>query len=152
MWTNLAAIAASVLVGILIGGQWPGRDAGSVLLRATSHGLLAAGQLEAALTGDVSGTAVRDGIRVIFTVPARDGGYCRSFTAQGTAGIACRDEAGWLVRSTGTLPVSGGGEIRRAASALPTVLLEEIDEISAGEPLDPGSEAALIARRWRPAD
>ena len=139
MWANLAAIAASLLIGVLIGGQWPGRDGGDVLLRATPEGLFAAGQLEAALTGDVSGAAGRDGIEMMFTFPTADGGYCRSFTASGTAGIACRDATGWQVRSTGALP-------------LPAGLLEEIDRLSAGDPLDPGREAELIARGWRRAD
>jgi hypothetical protein len=152
IWSNLAAIAASVLIGVLIGGQWPGRDAGDALLRSTPEGLMAAGQLEAALTRDVSGIAGSDGIRVMFTFASVNDGYCRSFTASGMAGIACRDDDVWQVRTTGSLPVAGGGEIRTAASALPLALLQEIDRMSAGDPLGPDGEAELIARGWRPAD
>lgn len=152
MWANMAAIAASLLIGVLIGGQWPGRDGGDVLLRPTPDGLFAAGQLEAALTGDVSGARGSDGIEMILTFPTADGSYCRSFTASGTAGIACREDAGWQVRSTGSLDASGGGEIRTAGSALPASLLEEIDRLSIGDPLDTGGEAELIARDWRPAN
>tara|TARA_R110002072_G_scaffold54067_3_gene142078 strand:- start:4503 stop:5249 length:747 start_codon:yes stop_codon:yes gene_type:complete len=152
VWMNLAAMAASLLIGVLIGGQWPGRDAGDGLLRPTPDGLFAAGQLEAALTGDVSGADDPNGIRIMFTFPTIDGGYCRSFTASGTAGIACLDDAGWQVRSTGALPVSDGGVIRTAGTALPVALLEEIDRISVGDPLDPSGEAALIERDWRAGD
>ncbi|WP_339743370.1 hypothetical protein [uncultured Maricaulis sp.] len=152
VWTNLTAIAASLLIGALVGSQWLGRDSSAVLLQPTPDGLFAAGPLEAALTGDASGTTGRDGIRMILTFPATDGSYCRSFTTSGVAGIACRDDAGWQVRSTGSLPVSSGGEIRTAGSTFPAVLLEEIDRISAGDPLDSSGEAELIARGWRPAD
>lgn len=152
VWTNVTAIAASLLVGVLIGSQWLGREGTAVLLQPTPDGLFAAGQLEAALTGDVSGATGRNGIRMILTFPAADGSYCRSFTTSGVAGIACRDNVGWQVRSTASLTGPGGGEIRTAGSTFPAALLDEIDRISAGDPLDPSGEAELIAGGWHPVD
>jgi hypothetical protein len=149
-WPTWAALAATLLVGVLAGGVWldGGKgDAGFVSADAGGR-LTARGELAGALSRQLAseatpGSAVRIGV----SFATRDGGYCRSFTVGAKAGLACRDGEAWRV------PVlketaAAAGEYRQAASA-PQAVLEAIDERIAGTTLDAAAERAARERGWK---
>jgi len=85
-------------------------------------------------------------IRVALSFRARDGAYCRSFTATHLDGVACRTAAGWTLRYAAPGTASGGdyaqaGSDPAQASAVAAMI--------AGEPLDASAERAARERGWR---
>ena len=84
---------------------------------------------------------------------AADGGFCRTFTlrqAQAVAGLACHEDGGWRVRiaaeSRSAAPVSG---YQTAADETPAPVLETMDQLIRGEPLDGAAEARARAAGWK---
>lgn len=80
-----------------------------------------------------------------------EGRVCRSFvqrTGPGIAGLACRDDGRW------TLPVlsragDAGGELRQAASGIPTEVQAAIDARLQGDAFDAETERAARDAGWR---
>ena len=151
-WADLGGIAASVLLGTLLGYQFLPPAAGP----AVDGSLLAQGSLAQALDQQLSGQssgAVTPGLSFV----ASGGGYCRSFTTQGggtsSAGLACRDGDHWRLQQMQALPTepaSAAPEYRQAATALPPALLQSIDELRQGDILDAAAEAQARAGGWKP--
>ncbi|OJV33175.1 MULTISPECIES: hypothetical protein [unclassified Sphingomonas] len=138
-WAMPGAIAASLLVGLMIGhGMNGGAGVGdSPEALALSRPIATA--LDRQLSGE-SGT-----VRVALSFRNRDGDLCRSFAAAHLSGVACRAGDGWQLRygSPNTAPdgayrMAGGdaGEMRFVQSVI------------AGEPLDRAGEMAARAKQW----
>lgn len=154
-WPTWAALAATVVVGVLAGGVWldGGKDDGAKgvgsLVSADAGGRLTArGELAGALSRQLAseaapGSAVRIGV----SFASRDGGYCRSFSVGARAGLACRDGESWRVPVL-TDTAAAAGEYRQAASA-PQAVLEAIDERIAGTTLDAAAERAAREHGWK---
>lgn len=114
--------------------------------------------LETAASGEATAA-----IRPLLTFRDAAGRPCREFEtvtggglSSGT-GIACRSEAGiWSVRILVATSAPGGDDtpdgFRPAAGAAADALGATLDAIGAGPALSPDAEAALIRRRWSPAD
>ncbi|MGS0755220.1 anti-sigma factor family protein [Roseateles sp. GG27B] len=151
-WADLGGIAASLLLGTLLGYQFLPPAAGP----AVDGSLLAQGSLGQALDQQLSGQtagAVTPGLSFV----AKGGAYCRSFTTQGggaaSAGLACRDGDHWRLQQMIALPTDLGAaapEYRQAATALPPALLQSIDELRQGDLLDAAAEAQARAGGWKP--
>ena len=153
-WPQLGALAASLVLGALLGPLvlHPPAGGGAVITRAGE--MLAGGALARALTEELAsnptpGSPVEIGV----SFRARDGGYCRSFQLreeQALAGVACREHNAWrlevLAQSPAQPPAAGG--YRPAATALPPSVARTLDELRAGEALDASAEAAARARGW----
>jgi hypothetical protein len=144
-WT---AIAASVLVGLLV-GMLLTRSAGSPYAESPA-GLVARGELadglESALASAPGGSNVTIGV----SFRDHDGRYCRSFTFRhGTsvAGLACRGREDWKIEVLADA-AAGDGELRTAAS-MPVPVLRAVDAALEGEPLDAEAEAEARATGWR---
>jgi len=149
-WPTWAALAATLVVGVLAGTVWlGGGQGGDDFVSADGGGRLTArGELAGALTRQLAseaapGSAVRIGV----SFAARDGGYCRSFSVGARAGLACRDGDAWRI------PVlkesaPAAGDYRQAASA-PQAVLEAIDARIAGPALDAAAERAARERGWK---
>lgn len=154
-WPRWAALAATLVVGVLAGGVWldggkgdGGKGVGSFVSADAGGRLTARGELAGALSRQLAseaapGSAVRIGV----SFAARDGGYCRSFSVGAKAGLACRDGEAWRVPVL-TDTAAAAGEYRQAASA-PQAVLEAIDERIAGTTLDAAAERAARERGWK---
>jgi hypothetical protein len=148
-----AAIAASVLLGVVVGRtalQTPESD-----LVAMSKGrLVAAGSLANALSNQAGGAAPSDSrIAIPATFRSKGGAYCRAFTANApepVAGVACREADQWRVH---TLTRGGaraaGGSYRMAGAELPSIVLQTVESMMVGEALDAQQESAARERGWR---
>jgi hypothetical protein len=150
-WPKWAALAATVVVGVLAGGVWldAGKGDGDFVSADAGGRMTARGELAGALSRQLAseaspGSAVRIGV----SFATRDGGYCRSFSAGAKAGLACRDGEAWRVPVLTDTAAAAAGEYRQAASA-PQAVLEAIDERIAGTTLDAAAERAARERGWK---
>ena len=106
---------------------------------------IATGPLAQALGGAATGQAAGP-VRIALTFKDRNGLYCRAYQATGpapSAGVACREAAGWKVRM-----VSGAGP---AGAGAPAAVMAAANAMIAGQPLDAGGEAKARAAGWKPA-
>ena len=146
-WAQLGGMAASVLVGVLVGLNWPASDAGALLLERGGE-MVAGERLARALDTRLAGDAAA-AVDVQLTFVDRDGRYCRTFAAQQLAGLACRGDGQWRVVATARAERAVVGDMRQAASALPRPVLEAVDARIAGTALDAGQERAARDGAWR---
>lgn len=140
-WMAWGGMAASLLLGAVIGTRF---QAGA----GDDPRQLASGPLARALDTQLA-SAPAGPIAVPISFKAKDGRYCRSFSGDRSAGLACRDSDGaWVVQTlVATQPSTGG--MRQAASALPAAVLEAVDAAMAGEALSAEQEMAARDNRWR---
>jgi hypothetical protein len=153
-WPEWSALAASLVLGALLGPLLLGPPAGNAPVDTRGGRMLASGVLAQALSEQLA-SAQPPGAPVEIGVSFRgkDGGYCRTFVlreTQSLAGLACRDGPAWQVVTLARSepPGTPGGTYRQAASALPPAVAGTLDELIAGEPLDATGEAAARARGW----
>jgi hypothetical protein len=147
-WPEWTAIAASLLIGVLA-GRSALQPAQSEMFATTSGGIVATGELSAALSDQLSGTAKDANVQIGLSFRAKGGNYCRSFAAGTAAGFACREDAQWRVRALNEVGAHAtGGEYRMAGSDLPPAILSAIDDVMEGEALDQEQEQAARERGW----
>jgi hypothetical protein len=147
-WPEWTAIAASLLIGVLA-GRSALQPAQSEMFATTSGGIVATGELSAALSDQLSGTAKDANVQIGLSFRAKGGNYCRSFAAGTAAGFACREDAQWRVRALNEVSAHAtGGEYRMAGSDLPPAILSAIDDVMEGEALDQEQEQAARERGW----
>lgn len=151
-WPEWGAMAASLALGVVAAQLWSAGRGGAELA-LDSQGLVARGQLAAALSTELSGEGnASTGVRIGLSYRDRAGDYCRAFVLQGTrsvSGAACRVGEAWRIGVAVAGPAAApSGEIRTAASELaPAVLRAVSDEID-GEPLDAAAERAARGAGW----
>ncbi len=153
-WPQWAAIAASLVIGVLSGALLlrPGTGAGPILAR--NGQMLAGGVLASALTNQLSGTQPPNAaVQIGVSFRTRDGIYCRTFVLQAAAalaGIACRERGSWQLQVLAQSEPgrSARGAYRPAASNLPPAVARTLDALIAGEPLDAAAEAAARTGNW----
>lgn len=141
--TQWAAMAASLVVGVMIGGTALNHDTGYV--RDQGGQIVATGDLANALDTQLASTQGRSlEIRIGTSFAAKDGRYCRTFESAAFDGIACSDGKDWELRQA----LSGGAasEYRQASAG---ALAEAAAAMMADEPLDAAAEAAAMKRGWR---
>jgi hypothetical protein len=145
-WTS---IAASLIIGILAGrtALQPSR---SDLFATTADGIVARGELSAALTDQIGGDAKDEKVRIGLTFRATSGDYCRTFVTDSTAGFACREPNEWKVRAVSQGAAGAkGGDYRMAGTELPPAIIAAVEQSIAGEALDREQEQAARARGWK---
>lgn len=156
MWPQWTAIAASLIVGAIIGRLALIRPDNSGPIATTGGQLLASGALAGALTDQLaSAQTAADPVRIGVSFRSKSRQYCRTFALASPAtiaGVACRAADGWRIGALArTEPQSGdSGSYRQAASAMPPAVLAAVNSQIAGEPLDAAAEAAARARHWQP--
>jgi hypothetical protein len=155
-WPQWGAMAASLVVGVLLGPLLLRPSAPQAPLETSGGRVLASGVLSRALSQQLS-SARQPGAPVAIGVSfrARSGGYCRTFVlheSQSLAGLACREGPAWQVvaLARSEAPAAGSGGYRQAGSALPPAVARTLDELIAGEPLDAAAETAARAAGWNP--
>lgn len=141
-WGGLA-IAASLVLGVMLGTQM--QSGGAIVER--NGALLASGPLAKGLDTQLASTE-GGSVRILTSFQRDGGGYCRVFEAASTAGIACKDQTGWVlerIMSSGTRQAS---DYRQAGSA-DSELMSAAQDMAKGEPLDAGQEKAAVVKGWR---
>lgn len=127
---NLAALLASLSVGVIIGVIAPWKSASDP---AMSPGRAVTAALNRQASGADTG-AVRIGV----TFKSKSGVYCRTFWANATAGLACHEGAAWTVRAAAP-----------ASTHTPKAVSDVMDAMIAGAPLDPATEAQVRKAGWK---
>lgn len=137
------AMAASLVVGLMIGGTALNRDAGNIANRDGQ--LVASGTLAAALdTQLASNQPVGAPVRIGTSFAAKDGGFCRTFESAALDGIACNSGGQWQLRQT-----VSGKQVSQYRQASAGILAEAAAAMMAGDPLDVTEEKAVQSRKWK---
>lgn len=148
-----AALAASLVVGVLAGGlAFHGGGSGPIATRG-GH-MLASGPLARALTNQlVARERVAQPVRIGVSFKSKAGDYCRTFSMRSPAmaGMACHAPDGWRLRVLTGAPERGAatGGYRQAASAMPPAVVAAVNSEISGEPLDARAEALARRRGWK---
>jgi hypothetical protein len=144
----LGALAASLVLGLSIGWYAPRQS--SLPMAATSAGLVATGDLDAALSQSLSGEAPgAAGVQLVLSFRTTDGTYCRSFSlARGPDGLACRAGDQWRIEMVAAAPPRNGQDYLQAGSSLAPTILAAIGQMQSGDVLDLGQEQQARAADW----
>ncbi len=151
-WAQWGGIAASVVLGVLIGMNIVPRGAtDDAPIAQQDDGRLVAGRAlaQALSTQLASEPAAGSAVAVQLSFVDKDGRYCRTFTSGTMAGLACRQDEAWRVQTVVAAEPTASGAMRQAASALPRALLAAVDESIDGAALDPGAEKQARDGGWR---
>lgn len=141
-WAAWGGMAATLVLGTLIGTRLAPSD------DDTGGRLLASGAIAQALDRQLA-SAPAGAVAVQISFKARDGRFCRSFSTQAAAGLACRDEDGaWALQQVAQVNELAG-DMRQAASSLPPSVLAAVDAAMAGEALNAAQEKAARDAGWR---
>ncbi len=137
------AMAASLVVGLMIGGTALNRDGGYV--RDNKGQVVASGVLAEALDTQLASTqgpSVQ--VRIGTSFANADGQYCRTFESASLDGIACNAGGDWQLRRT----MSGGGasDYRQASAG---ELAEVAAAMMADDPLDAAAEKVAVESGWK---
>ena len=149
---QFAAIAASLIIGVLIGQRVLHAPRGDAF--ATRDGqLVASGPLDEALTQQLaSNQSDTAPVHIGLTYRDDSGAFCRTFalTRDGTdAGIACRSGDAWRVETLTHAEPTDAATYRAAASELPEAVRRAVEANISGEPLDAEAERAAQRSGWR---
>lgn len=137
------AMAASLVVGLMIGGTALNRDAGYV--RDDGGTLVASGKLADALQTQLASTqGTNPEVRIGTSFAAKDGGYCRTFESASLDGIACRAGKDWQLKQT--LSGNGASAYRQASAG---ALAEAAAAMMAGEAMGAAAEKAAAKKGWQ---
>lgn len=148
-WRMGTAIAASLVLGLLLGSRFAGSDVFTQGAFTERGGVLvASGALAKGLDTRLA-AAENDGksLRVLTSFRRGDGDFCRVFDGGAVAGIACKDEGRWVLERTVAGGARASGEYRQAGSGQGD-LMAAAQAMAAGEPLDAAQESAARAKGW----
>ena len=155
-WRTFGSLAASLALGIGLGVLLFHRS--NAILLKPSGGLVADGALARALS-DGSGSSVDSSgtVQIGLSFVAKSGNYCRTFTLTKTpapSGLACREGGDWQIQlwsatSTGAAHGGASENYQPAGSAMPTALVNAVEERIVGDPLDQAGEAAALRQGWQ---
>jgi hypothetical protein len=138
-WKIGGAIAASLLVGLMIG-----HGAGGTSGVADQPGALALSQpIARALDGQLSGDSGT--VRVALSFKDQGGAFCRSFDATNLSGIACRNATGWQLRYAAP-STAQNADYRMAGGD--TARAEVISAMISGAPFDRAGEMTARRAGW----
>jgi len=141
-WLQAAAMAASLVIGVMVGSQW----SGGPVTTDRSGALVASGSLANALNRQLASDAGET--RMLVTFRNAQGEYCRVFAGRATDGIACRTDDQWRLVRTGAPASSAATDYRQVASADPE-LMAAAQALAKGEPLDAAQERQALRAGWR---
>lgn len=142
-WGGLAT--ACFLGGLVVGGVM---DRSAPGLALGDDGRLADAGLVRVLDQRLAADGSDDQGRAVgLSFQDADGDWCRTFSFDGLAGLACRQDGDWRLRAAA--PVAAGGEVRQASSDIPAVILAAVDEaLAGGDVADAAAERAARSGGW----
>ena len=138
---GLGAMAACLAAGVIIGVIAPWKTGEESALSPNRA-------VTVALNRQASGPNAGP-VRIGLSFKARDGAYCRTFSAGATAGLACREGQAWTIRAAAPAATSADTAYRTAASDTPQAVLDAVDAMIQGAPLDAQAEANARAAGWK---
>lgn len=148
-WAQWGGMAASVVLGVLMGTQLT-PSAVDADLGLQGGKLLAGGVIEKSLATQLaSDTNSRTPVAVQLSFIDKRGQYCRTFSTGQVAGLACQDQGQWAVQHLATVDAKPTTEMRQANTALPPALLEAVDQRMDGNTLNADAERAARTRGWK---
>jgi hypothetical protein len=159
-WPEYAAMAASLAIGLVIGGQsgifGPANADGKAVVVASANGPTVAPAVAQFLATKAGGeTQQLAGLGLArASISFRDGEnqLCRQFSidaeATATDGVACLADGQWAVAAIGTRPIEGG-DVRTASGDASPAVLAAVDDMIEGDPLDAGAEKAALEKLGR---
>jgi hypothetical protein len=148
-WAQWGGVAASVLVGVLLGTQLP-RQAPDPAIGLREGQLVAGGAVEQALSSQLASEVPAGApVAVQLSFVDKGGAYCRTFSTATLAGLACQHGGQWTLRHLVAAEAAPQGTVRQAATALPRALLEAVDQQIEGEALDAERERQARTQGWR---
>ena len=151
LWAQMAALAATLAVGVFTGNLLTGgMGSGGPASPITAEGgrLVASADLEGALYAQLASAPADSGPRIGLTFRDKTGAICRTFEARSASGLACREGGDWRIRSLFQGPEGQTTDYRMASGANPQ-LLEAVDAIIDGEPFDAAQEKSAMERGWK---
>ena len=143
-WTWIAgpALAASLVLAIVR----PGGDGSDTMVIEGRR--YAAGSLAQALDQQLSANQPAGApTRILLSFKDPSGSYCRGFSGEKRAGIACQDAQGWQLRKLVGASGAPGSEYGQAGSEQ-TALMAAAQEMAVGGALDAAEERSAQARGW----
>lgn len=145
--SHWAAMAATLVAGVIGGVIFSGGRGGPVTERGGQ--LIASGPIELALNTQLASTqSAKAPVRIGLTFRNQGGAICRSFAAEATEGVACRDGTAWQLRALLSRENSSAGDYRMAGSS---GTAEFVDTLIAGEAMDQAQERAALSANWAPS-
>jgi len=138
LWTMAACLAAGVILGVI--APWK--------TTTTETTLSPNRAVTVALNRQASGPSAGP-VRIGLSFKAKDGAYCRTFSTGATAGLACREGQTWAVRAAAPAAVVADTAYRTASSETPQAVLDAVDAMIQGEPLDAQAEAKARKAGWK---
>jgi len=152
-WAQWGAIAATLVVGVMVGQVWLTAPTAPMAVGPGGQ-MVARGVLATALNNQLASGGAGKAVVMGVSFRSNAGQYCRTFQVnqgQGLAGLACRAPQGWAVRmAMASPPQAATTGYRTAASETPAPVLDAIQGLISGEPLDAKAEAQAKAVGWRP--
>ncbi|MES2957416.1 MAG: zf-HC2 domain-containing protein [Pseudomonadota bacterium] len=149
-WAAWGGMAASVLLGVLIGKVLPDASQEATAFEIAGGQLVARGAIEQGLSTQLASAPVAGAtVAVQLSFVDKAGRYCRTFSTATVAGLACRDGAHWTLQNSAPVEGAAVGAMRQAASALPAAILAAVDQRLAGAPLNAVAEEAALRAGWR---
>jgi hypothetical protein len=155
-WPQWTSLAASLVVGVLIGQLMLRTTGNSGPITASRDGkLVANGVLAQALAEQLASTQKYDQpVRIGVSFKSKDGNYCRTFSLREPttlAGVACRHNDTWhlQVLAQNEQPAAAG-TYRQAGSDMPRSVTQAVEDLIAGDALDARAENAAREQNWNP--
>lgn len=144
MWTGIpaATLACGVAIGMFVSN-------GNALMDMRGGALLAHGSLAHALNQQLASAEPAQGPHIGITFRDRNQRYCRTFTASGLAGVACRSDTGWNIAALSQAPTEQSGAYGTAASAMPNAVRHAVEDMIQGAPLGADAERQARDHGWK---
>ena len=150
VWAQMAALAATLAVGVFAGNAMSGMftTGSSSPIEAEAGRLVASAELENALYARLASAPFDSGPRIGLTFRDKSGAICRTFEDRTASGLACREGGDWRIRSLFQTPEGQATDYRMASGPNPQ-LMEAVDAAIDGEPFDAAEEKAAAERGWK---
>ena len=145
-WAQMAALAATLAVGVLTGSMLASGPTSPV--RPEAGRLVAGGELDQALSGQLASAPSGKGPRIGLTFRDTTGAICRTFQEESATGLACRERDDWRIRALFQAHDEQATDYRMAAAADPR-LMEIVESSMDGEPFDAAQERSAREKAWR---
>lgn len=156
-WPQYAAMAASLVVGLVLGMQSQFgaviglADNKEAMVIASADGPIISKQVAQLLSSQAGGVVQEikgvGSARASISFRDTQNHFCRQFSidSQSTAtdGVACHNGGQWRVAAIGTRAVEGG-EIRTASGDAAPAVLAAVDALIEGDPMDAAAEKAAL--------
>ncbi len=144
---GLAQVGGALAMGVVLGiAIRPPAEFGT----DTAGHLVAQGELGKALSTQLASTRYDGaGPKIGISFRNKTGQDCRTFSGDGSAGLACRQDGTWVV---GILvkqaPENPGAAYHMAGSAMPDAVRRAVESSITGAPFDAAAEKAARDRGW----